>query len=290
MQIKKTVILQPTEQIEVGVTINAEAPGVYLVNVDSLSGTFRVVEPVLPGLLRMNMKSYGNHNATYDARILAIKPEMLIDNPPHGLYGEMDEQRYHEGYTYSYLLQNVSGMRAVGIKVIGYITSGYEGKGGDDGYASKWYSLNMNKKLITNMATIDHVDGVFIDECSDFPNAASKSYLQELSDLAHSYGLIVWMNTGVFNFDEWFFSVADFMQSTETWTGQTLNNLHKKWGSRIGVTGFKNTYTAQKAYDLTINAWSKGIRYCYINNKEYTSLAPWFEEYAEMLRAVQGDY
>src|SRR4030065_2404564 len=86
-----------------------------------------------PGMLRMNMKSYGNHNATYDSRILAIKPELVIDNPPHGLYGEMEENQYPgEGYTASWLLQNVAGYQAAGIKVIGYITSGYEGRGGGD--------------------------------------------------------------------------------------------------------------------------------------------------------------
>jgi len=244
-----------------------------------------------PGMLRMNMKSYGNHNPTYDSRILTIKPELVIDNPPHGLYGEMEEEQYPgEGYTATWLLQNVAGYQAAGIKVIGYITSGYEGRGGDDGYAVKWYSLEMNKKLITNMATLDHVDGVFIDECSDFPNAASKSYLQQLSNLAHSYGLIVWMNTGVDNFDEWYFTsvVADFMQSSEAWRGQSLSPVQQQWGSRIGVTGYKSSYTAQDAYNLTINAWCKGIKYCYINTVEYTSIAPWFEQYAQLLRNWDG--
>jgi len=244
----------------------------------------------------MNMKSYGNHDTIscsdtigcvpYDERVLGIRPEYVIDNPPHGLYGEMDEQQYHEGYTYDYLLQDVAGYQAAGIKVIGYITSGYEGAGGDDHYDPYWYSLETNKMLITNMATLDHVDGVFIDECSDYPNAASKSYLQQLSDLAHSYGLIVWMNTGVDQFDEWYFTsgVADLMQSSEAWVGQSLSPVQQEWGDRIGVTGFKRSYTAQDAYELTIDAWCKGLAYCYINTVEYTKIAPWFEEYAGMLR------
>jgi len=248
----------------------------------------------------MSMKSYGNHdelsysntlgNVPYDQRILAIKPEYVIDNPPHGLYGEMDEQIYHAGYTYSYLLQNVAGYQAAGIKVIGYITGGYEGKGGGDGYAAKWYSLDMNKMLITNMATLDHVDGVFIDEVTDYPNAAQKSYLKQLSDYARSYGLIVWMNTGVNNFDEWYFTanIADFMESSGAWTGQSLSPVQAKWGSRIGVTGYKSSYTAQDAYRLTIDAWCKGLAYCYINTVEYTKIAPWFEEYAQMLRSWDG--
>jgi hypothetical protein len=245
-------------------------------------------------MLRMNMKSYGNHdelsysdtlgNVPYDQRILAIKPEIVIDNPPHGLYGEMENPKY----TASWLLHDISGYHAAGIKIIGYISGGYEGKGGDDHYAPNWYSLSTNKMLITNMATIDHVDGVFIDECSDYPNAASKSYLTDLSNLAHSYGLIVWMNVGVDDFDEWYFTVADFMQSSEAWVGQDLTSVQQRYGSRIGVTGFNSSYTAQDAYRLTIDAWNKGIAYCYINTAEYTSIAPWFEEYAQMLREAPG--
>ena len=250
-------------------------------------------------MLRMNMKSYGNHDelsysdtlgdVPYDQRILSIKPEFVIDNPPHGLYGEMEEQKYPgEGYRSAWLLQNIIAYQIAGIKIIGYISSGYEGKGGDDQYTSKWYSLEMNEKLITNMATIDHVNGVFIDECSDYPNAASKSYLTELSDLAHSYGMIVWMNTGVDDFDEWYFTVADFVQSSEDWAGQGLSPVQQKWGAKIGVTGFKASYTAQDAYNLTIDAWNKGIAYCYINTVEYTGIAPWFEEYARMLSNWNG--
>ena len=234
----------------------------------------------------MNMKSYGNHNAAYDARILSIRPQYVIDNPPHGLYGEMESPQY----TASWLLQNVAGYQAAGIKVIGYITSGYEGKGGDDGYATKWYSLDMQKKLITNMATIDHVDGVFIDECSEQPGTASKTYLKALTDLAHSYGLITWGNTGVDQFDEWFFTEGgfDYMQSSESWRGQALSSVQKKWGSRISVTGFNSSYTANDALRLTLDAWNKGLAYCYINTVEYVAIAPWFEQYAQMLRDNGG--
>jgi len=104
--------------------------------------------------VRLNMKSYGDHDTEYDARIIRICPEYVIDNPPHGLYGEM------EGYNDPFLLQNISGYQAVGIKVIGYISSGYEGAGGDDKYDLHWYSLEINEKLIRNMANEDHIDGV----------------------------------------------------------------------------------------------------------------------------------
>src|SRR4030042_181756 len=59
-------------------------------------------------LVRLNMKSYGNHNATYDVRITEIRPQYVIDNSPHGLYGEM------YGYNDSTLLQNVAGYQSAG--------------------------------------------------------------------------------------------------------------------------------------------------------------------------------
>ena len=87
------------------------------------------------------MKSYGNHNAEYDARIKSIRPEFVIDNPPHGLYGEMAHQIYSVDYDeIDYLLQDISGYQTNGIKVIGYISAGYEGTGGADNYDPYWYS------------------------------------------------------------------------------------------------------------------------------------------------------
>ncbi|MCR4392917.1 MAG: hypothetical protein NUV31_00945 [Dehalococcoidales bacterium] len=240
--------------------------------------------------LRMNMKSYGNHDTFYDSRILTIRPEWVIDNPPHGLYGEMESPQY----TAEWLLQNIAAYHAAGIKIAGYISSGYEGRGGADGYASKWYSLEMNKKLITNMATLDKIDGVFIDECSAFPNTNQKEYLKTLVDLTHSYGMIAWGNTGVDDFSPALFTEIgfDLIQSTENWRGaaQNLSAVQQQFGSRISVTGFSSAYTAEKAFDLTVNAWQRGIRYCYINNVEYTAIAPWFEEYASRLVQVQSRY
>lgn len=186
------------------------------------------------------------------------------------------------------LLQNVALYQAAGIKVIGYITGGYEGSGGGDGYDDYWYSLELNMKLITNMATQDHVDGVFIDECSQQPDAASKAYLKALTDLAHSFGLITWGNVGVDQFSSWFFNEGgfDLMQSSEAWVGQDLSPVQEAYGSRISVTGFKSGYTLEDAVRLTFDAWDKGIAYCYINTNEYTQIAPWFEEYANLLRLV----
>jgi hypothetical protein len=224
--------------------------------------------------------SYGNHNAEYDARILKIHPRYVIDNPPHGLYGEMD------GYNGTWLLRGIAQFQSAGIRVIGYLTAGYEGKGRADNQDPRWYSLDLNKKLITNMAALDHVDGVFIDECSDYPDAGSKAYLKALTDLAHHYGLITWGNVGVDQFDSWYFTEGgfDLMQSSEEWVGQELSSVQKEYGSRISVTGFKASYSLEDAIRLTLDAWKKGIAYCYINTVEYTAIAPWFEQYAAKIK------
>jgi hypothetical protein len=230
------------------------------------------------------LMSYGNHDEEYDARIIKLRPEYVIDNPPHGLYGEMEDPPYSA----SWLLQNITAYQSAGIKVIGYISSGYEGNAGADSYDLKWYSLDMNKKLITNMAAIDRVNGVFIDECSDYPNASSKAYLKTLTDLAHSYSLITWGNVGVDDFDSWYFTDGgfDLMQSSEAWDGQALSPVQKAYGYRISVTGYNTRYTVEDAVSLTLDAWKKGIAYCYINTAEYTSIAPWFELYADKIKQV----
>ena len=234
------------------------------------------------------VKAYIKHNQEFDARILSVRPEYIVGNPPHGVWGEWCDTM---GLDNSWLLHDVGRYQDAGVQVIGYITAGYEGWGSAGGLAKSYCSLEMNKKLITNMAEIDHVDGVFIDELTAYPWDSSKEYLKELTDLAHSYGLITWGNAGVDEFDEWFFTEGgfDFMHSSETWRGQDLSDVQRKWGHRISVTGFDTSYTADDAFELTVDAWNKGLAFCYINAEGYGSLAPWFEEYAEMLRDYDRD-
>ena len=183
-------------------------------------------------------------------------------------------------------MQDISVYKEAGIQVIGYLTSGYEAKGSAGRIDPQWYSLEINRKLIKNMAEKDKVDGVFIDECSPFPNRHSRHYLKSLTDLAHRYNLITWGNVGGDQFDNWFFTKGgfDLMQSTEDWHGQELSSVQHDWGSRISVTGYNPGYTAQDAYKLTTNAWEKGLAYCYICDTGYISLPDWFEEYTLLLR------
>lgn len=224
-----------------------------------------------------NLFYYGPHTPGVNSRILAVKPQYAVINSANGLWGQIPG---------SDILRDLSEYKAAGIKAIGYITSGYEGTGSAGSIDAKYYTLEMNKTLIKQMAEIDHVDGVFIDECSPFPSHGAKIYLKTLTDVAHSLGLITWGNVGVAQFNSWFFSQGgfDLMQSNEDWRGQELSQVQREWGYRISVTGINPVYTAQDALNLTLDAQNKGLSFCYITDIGYASLAPWFEEYAGLLQ------
>lgn len=228
-------------------------------------------------LLPIAVFFYGNHTAEIDRRICSVRPRYVIVNPPHGLWGQIGGNN---------VLRDISRYKAAGIQVIGYLTSGYEAQGSAGRIDPRWYSLKTNRNLIKDMAEKDKVDGVFIDECSFFPEQHSRKYLKSLTDLAHSCNLITWGNVGGDHFDDWFFTGGgfDLMQSSENWHGQELSPVQNGWGSRISVIGANPEYTAQDAYKLTINAWQKKLAYCYVCNMGYTSLPAWFEEYTILLR------
>ena len=223
----------------------------------------------------MNVIYYGDHTPEVDSRILGSKPEYIIANPPHGLWGELSGDEIFTG---------ISQYQKTGIKVIGYITAGYEGTSSGGDISPKWYSLETNLRLIRDMANVDKVDGVFIDECSSFPDANSKQYLLSLTTLAHSLGLMTWGNVGVASFDSWYFTDGgfDLMQSNEDWHGQELTQVQREWGYRISVSGLYTELSAKAAFDLTSDAKEKGLAYCYIC-ASYHMLPDWFEQYVDLL-------
>ena len=228
-------------------------------------------------LLPLALFFYGIHTAAIDSRILCARPRYAIINSLNGPWGQISGND---------VMRDISVYKTAGIKVIGYLTAGYEGQGSAGKIDSRWYTLEMNQKLIKNMAEIDRVDGVFIDECSSFPSQNSRNYLKTLTDLAHNYDITTWGNVGEAQFDSWFFTKGgfDLMHSNENWQGQDISPVQRDWSYRISVTGSSPGYTAMDAYKLTINAWQKGLAYCYICGKSYAYLPSWFEEYIELLR------
>lgn len=221
---------------------------------------------------------YGSHNASIDKRILEASPEYLIANTSHGLWSELTGKDF---------FPTMNLYKDSGIKIIGYITSGYEGKGSGGQIIPEWYSLETNRRLIKNMAEFDMIDGIFIDECSAFPDAASREYLTELTCYARSLGLMTWGNVGVAHFDTWYFTGGcfDMMHANENWNGQNLTQVQQAYGDRISVTGLHANLSASEVYALTKDAVAKGLAYCYISTS-YSSLPAWFEQYVALTKVA----
>lgn len=232
-------------------------------------------------VMPINIIYYGGATLAVSSMILNVRPQYFICNTSHGLWGTISGHG-------SEVFQDLSAFKAAGIKVVGYITGGYEGRQSGGEIDSKWYTLAMNRILIRDMAKVDRVDGVFIDECSSFPDENGKAYLKELTSLAHSYGLITWCNMGTDNFDPWFFTGGgfDMAHSTEQWHDQILSNVQLDWGCRTGVSGFSSEYTLEDAFHMTVNAWRKGLAYAYITNDSvgYSSLPSWIDKYVDLLK------
>ncbi len=188
-----------------------------------------------------------------------------------------------------WLLHGVVEYQRAGIGVIGYLTAGYEGRRSGGDLESRWYNLETGKRLVLNMSKYDKVDGVFIDECSAFPGPRSKKYLRELTALAHRLKMLAWGNVGQETFDPWYLTEGgfDFMHSTEHWYGQEMGPVQQEWAPRITVAGARRDFTAADAVRLTVNAWRKGIAYCYISDRDYATLPSWFETYIAGLRAAR---
>jgi|GEM_PF-1365752 hypothetical protein len=229
------------------------------------------------GIIPLNLIYYGAYTAEINSLIISARPQYAVVNTPHGPWGQISGDN---------ALRDIAGYQAAGIKVIGYITAGYEGTYTDGDIPPQWFTLAANEQSITDMAKIDGVNGVFIDECSAFPDQSGKDYLTALASLAHSLGLLTWGNVGEADFDSWYFSAGgfDMMQTNEDWNGQALSQVQKDWGQRISVSGSSPDVTALEAFILTENAWKKGLGYCYVSDKGYDSLPSWFENYVRLIR------
>jgi len=96
--------------------------------------------------VRLNLVYYGRHEPEIDARIVAAAPDYAIVNTPHGLWGEV------QGCETPLCLPNPAGYHAAGIKVMGYLTGGYEGTGSGGRLEPEFYSLDFNRRIIEVMS------------------------------------------------------------------------------------------------------------------------------------------
>lgn len=226
---------------------------------------------------------YGHHSPEVDARILEARPAYLVANTAHGLWAEVAG-----GHTEG-LLQDVASLQEAGIRVLGYVTSGYGGRGSSGALDPVWCTLDTNQRLIASMAMQDRVDGVFIDECPAYPDDSDQEYYRRLALAAHASGLIIWGNVGQEDFDPWYFTGGgfDLMNSTELWEGQELTPSPRDWGHRMSVIALGANHDLEAAIALSDEACRQGLRCCYVTTS-YLQLPAWMGPLAAHVHQMDG--
>jgi uncharacterized lipoprotein YehR (DUF1307 family) len=224
------------------------------------SSTVSAAAKVLP----LDMIYYGWHDTATDQRIVAAHPLALVSNSPAGPW---------RGNA------NISLFTGAGINYYEYIDGGYEGSVArpipDD--------LQSNLNYIAAAARAG-VYGIFLDEVSDgVYTPANYSYLQQIADKAHSLGLKVVFNTGMFAWADQLMNLCDYINSSETWSNTPLTASQSKWASRTWLLTY-GVYDASTAANLTIGAWSKGISAQYTCGA-FGQLPEWLETYVSQVAA-----
>lgn len=211
----------------------------------------------------INMIYYGLNNNGVNQAIINAHPKYLVDNSPIGPQnGDANIREY----------------MLAGIKYFEYLDGGYEGT----------VSRSIPNDLQSNLNYLTAAEnagayGIFLDEVSSFPDAASFSYLQQISKTAHTLGLKVVFNTGVSSWSEQLMTYCDYMNSSETWQHNTLTKIQKKYRNRVWLEtqGVTDPTTAA---NLTKTAWDEGIVAEYACN-EYITLPDWLESYISQIES-----
>jgi hypothetical protein len=208
---------------------------------------------------------YGSNSNGVEQNIINAHPEFLVDNSPAGPEkGDADVVEYE----------------AAGIKYFEYLDGGYEGTV----QRTIPNDLQSNLNYITAAANTGAY-GIFLDEVSDYPNAVSLNYLQQIYDKAHSLGLKVVFNTGEANWSSELMKYCDYMNSSETWEDDHLTKSQNEYGNRVWLET-QGVTDAPEAVKLTENAWEAGIEAEYACN-EYTALPDWLDNYVAQIRSYR---
>jgi hypothetical protein len=212
--------------------------------------------------LPINMIYYGWHDYTTDQRIINAHPQSLVSNSAAGPWRSN---------------ANISLFMSAGIKYYEYIDGGYEGTRAGAIPNDLWSNLN----YIVAAASAGAY-GIFVDQVSDgIWTPANYYYLQQIADKAHSLGLKVVFNTGMFAWADQLMNYCDFINSSETWSNTPLTTSQSKWASRTWLLTY-GVYDATTAANLTIGAWSKGISAQY-SCSAFSGLPYWFESYISQI-------
>ncbi|SOE21240.1 hypothetical protein SAMN06298216_1710 [Spirosomataceae bacterium TFI 002] len=196
--------------------------------------------------------------------ILTVKPDILIDNTPGGLYGPGN---FNSGCIPSYYTQ-------LGIKVFSNITGGYEATTRPPYTTSLANNLNRIIAIKVDQATRD-----FLDEVSSFPNTSQKAYLEAIYNKCQSEGLKLILNPRVDSFDPWLLSHCDYLVSDEEYDGRGLTSSEQVDLNKIIVIS-RSVTTQQTAENLTAAAYNNSFAFYYPSyDANYQVWDSWLQSY-----------
>ncbi|MCB0523539.1 MAG: T9SS type A sorting domain-containing protein [Lewinellaceae bacterium] len=232
-----------------------------------LFSSFSVNAQLVPCRPKICMVDYAYHDDNFPnadmMRIKAAKPDILIDNTPGGYWGQINGGVGCLPKEYTPL----------GIQVFSYIPGGYEG--------TKYQSFidNLDTNLMrVNLIAADSATGVFLDEVSTFPDAASKAYLTAIYQECQNLGLKLIFNTGVDTFDSWLMDHCDYLMSDELYDGNRVpTSFEAPFIDRMLVIANSVT-TAADAQHITTGAYQHGFGFSYAC-ETYILLPTWMEDY-----------
>lgn len=220
--------------------------------------------PPTTGLHQISLVYYGSHTSTIDAKIVAAKPAILIDNTPAGLWhGNCNSATFQANGTtvFSYIWYNFGQAGSCNGTTI---------NSGSTPYAT-------NEALIAAIAK-EGTKGVFID-CA---NPTADTGITTLCNYAHSLGLKVMVNPGESPTNESLFAVADFVMVSEAYTGQSPTSTEVGYLAQSVPIGYSSSWTATQAATYSNDAWANGFLYTYAC-QNYNSLPSWLTTYISLL-------
>lgn len=218
---------------------------------------------------RISMINYNYHDDSQPntdmTTIKNIKPDILIDNTPHGFWGEAN----------NFVGCNPAAYTPLGIEVYSYIAGGWEGThhlGGAD-----------TSDLATNLIRIqgiktDGATGVFLDEVSGFPNTNAKQYITAIYQKCQQLNLKLILNPGVQSFDPWLMEHCNYILTDEHYSGTRLpTSSELPYLNRVLVVA-QNVTNVTDAAGITIGARNNGFGFSYACT-EYINIPSWIVQY-----------
>ncbi len=217
---------------------------------------------------KMSMVCYEYHNDLLTVnpvrdRILSVVPDILIDNTPHGFWGEQN----------GYIGCNPSLYTIHGTKVFSYITGGYEGTKYQNDTSGLFENLNRVNGIYSDGAT-----GVFLDEVSHHPTTAGKIYIDSIFNRCRSLGMKLIVNPGTTSFDSWLSSHCDYLVSDEHYNGRSPSSSELSMLDSIIVLSqlISNVSTADSISNLASTNRFGYYYPCY----QYINIPTWIEDYS----------